>query len=379
MTSSASSALATTATYPMNGGNGLHSYTTNSTYQRGPAEAIKDLTNKVIASNLDNILNQNITHIRVSDMGCSVGPNTFLTIQSIIGSIQNNLRPDNSSPMEFQVFLNDHVSNDFNTVFAQSLFHQDFSSSSYYLAGVPGSFHDRLFPSSFLHLVHTSYALQWLSKVPDPVLEIDSPAWNPENVCYSRGGDKTEIAYRDQFSEDFMKFLNSREREVAPGGIVLVVIPGRSDGMTHSHVTSNITYNVMGDCLKDMVHQGKISQEKLNKLNIPIYFPSPDELKSTIKSNGTFTIEMLECIGQGKGPGTAESKANAISSHLRAGFEALLEDHFQNDTVHDQTLPFPMDELFDCFTRKLLSCGFFEDGESGLAFTIFAALKRQKE
>ncbi|CAK9144642.1 unnamed protein product [Ilex paraguariensis] len=53
-----------------------------------------------------------------------------------------------SEKLEFQVFFNDHISNDFNTLFASSLL------IDYILAlEFPGSFYDWLFLSSSLHIL----------------------------------------------------------------------------------------------------------------------------------------------------------------------------------------------------------------------------------
>ncbi|CAN1159233.1 Vacuolar protein sorting-associated protein 53 A [Linum perenne] len=366
-------AAAIVVAYPMNGGDGVNSYAANSAAQRRAVDAVKEFMTKAISDNLDDILTKPATQMRITDMGCSVGPNTFIAVKTILDSIRDGLGLG-STRVEFQVFLNDHVSNDFNTLFAQSSSHKD-SSSSYYLAGVPGSFHDRLFPSSYLHLVHTSYALQWLSQVPTPGLEIKSS----REVCYSMGGDEAVAAYRDRFSEDFKRFLSAREQEVVPGGMILVTIPGRSDGTAHSRVTSNVIHNVLGDCLNDLAHKGKISQEKVDKFNIPIYFASPQELRLVVESNRGFTLEILECVEHERGHGTAESKAKVILSHVRAGLEVFLRVHFEKndgDDDEDRSVSFSMDEVFESFETKLLSCGFFEDGGSGSAFTLFAALKQ---
>ncbi|CAI0380533.1 unnamed protein product [Linum tenue] len=369
---------ATGTSYPMNGGNGLHSYTNNSKFQRGPADAIKQMTNTAIVDNNVSFASNNTTTIRVGDMGCSVGPNTFLSLQNILQSLRCKMANDS---IEYQVFLNDHTSNDFNTLFAQSVPHQD----SYYVAGVPGSFHGRLFPAASLHVVHSSYALQWLSRVPNSVLDCNSPAWNKGEICYcsgATGGGKEESivgAYKEQFGMDLGCFLNARASEVVGGGLMLVVIPGRSNETSHSKVTSNVTYSLLGSCLMDMAHKGLISEGKVDSLNIPIYFASPEEVEAAVEANGSFGIVTMECIKQGRGPGTAESKARAISAHIRAGMEELLKLHFGDDGDGDRQTVFPMDELFRSYEHKLLTCGFFQGDNSGEAFTLFAALKRKHQ
>ncbi|KAJ4964159.1 hypothetical protein NE237_024098 [Protea cynaroides] len=55
--------------------------------------------------------------LRVADLGCSSGPNTVLVIIEILEAIDEICHQLNHNTPEFQVFLNDLPSNDFNTIF----------------------------------------------------------------------------------------------------------------------------------------------------------------------------------------------------------------------------------------------------------------------
>ena len=113
--------------------------------------------------------------------------------------------------------------------------------------------------------------------------------------------------------------------------------------------------------------QGIIREEKVDSFNIPIYLPSPKEVKSAAQRNGCFSIERLECIPhkKSKGRDNITVMARLISSHVRAGMGLLLEDHFGCDV---------MDELFTSFSKKLENLAVFQHGK---AFTLFAVLKRK--
>lgn len=125
---------------------------------------------------------------RIADFGCSVGPNTFVAVQNIIETVEEKYKSTGLEARlpEFQVFFNDHVDNDFNCLFKNVPAIQ-----RYFAAGVPGSFHRRLFPSSSLHFAHCSTALHWLSKIPEEVLDKNSPAWNKGRIHY--GGAAKEV------------------------------------------------------------------------------------------------------------------------------------------------------------------------------------------
>ncbi|KAK6932210.1 SAM dependent carboxyl methyltransferase [Dillenia turbinata] len=68
----------------------------------------------------------------IPDIGCSIGPNTFITSRHQMAGHDANIH----DLIEFQCFFSDHVSNDFNAFFAGLP-----TDRKYFVAGVPGSFH----------------------------------------------------------------------------------------------------------------------------------------------------------------------------------------------------------------------------------------------
>ncbi|MFQ6654011.1 hypothetical protein Gotur_025147, partial [Gossypium turneri] len=55
--------------------------------------------------------------MKVADLGCSSGPNTFMTIWHIIDTIHGICQQEDMKLPEFEVLLNDLPENDFNYVF----------------------------------------------------------------------------------------------------------------------------------------------------------------------------------------------------------------------------------------------------------------------
>ena len=183
-------------------------------------EASKEMIQEAIIKHFD--INKTLNsasfskQIFLADLGCSTGPNTFLAVQNIVEAIQlqhqlekqphfDHSDYDQTIPIIFQVFFNDHFSNDFNTLFKSLP-----PTRNYLAAGVPGSFHGRLFPNSSLHFVHCSYSLHWLSKVPSQVMDRTSPAWNKGRIHYTNAGNQVVKAYSDQYAEDILSFLHAR-------------------------------------------------------------------------------------------------------------------------------------------------------------------------
>lgn len=180
-------------------------------------------------------------------MGCSAGPNTFIAIQNIVNAINQSKNPD--SILEFHVFFNDHSGNDFNTLFRTLS-----PSRKYFMAGVPGSFHSRLFPRSSLHIVHSSCSLHWLSKVPAGIADRESPAWNKDDI-YCRGSIKEVAdAYSGQCKSDLGSFLGARSEEIVPGGLMIIIMPALPNGVTMHETTAGLSFDFLGSCLVDMAN-----------------------------------------------------------------------------------------------------------------------------
>lgn len=117
----------------------------------------------------------------VADLGCSSGLNALLVVSEVTSTLRDCIRDEtedddrrHSSMAAVQFFLNDLPGNDFNTIFRSlvQLTLQNLASETEaadelpcYVAGLPGSFYTRLFPSNNVHLFHSSYSLMWRSKV----------------------------------------------------------------------------------------------------------------------------------------------------------------------------------------------------------------------
>ena len=105
--------------------------------------------------------------IKLADLGCSSGQNTFLVMSEIVNTINVLCQEWNQNPPEIDCCLNDLPNNDFNTTFKFLTFFNDKLTSKIpcFVSGVPGSFYSRLFPRKSLHFVHSNYSLHYLSKV----------------------------------------------------------------------------------------------------------------------------------------------------------------------------------------------------------------------
>ncbi|KAG9133084.1 hypothetical protein Leryth_018650 [Lithospermum erythrorhizon] len=238
----------------MNGGDGDLSYSQNSAYQRGAVEAAEEIIKSEVVKQfsvkkLCGFPTQ--TSFRIADFGCSTGPNTFLAVQIIINAIIKKLETEsqNSKLPEFQVFFNDNVFNDFNTLFSSLP-----PERNYYASGVPGSFYIPLFPKASLHFAHSSSALCWLSELPKEITDRSSRAWNKGKISYTESKEEVFEAYSGQFCRDFERFLNARADELVSGGLMELLVPGVPDDLDQSHSTTASEIDLLGSCLMDMAN-----------------------------------------------------------------------------------------------------------------------------
>ncbi|KAM3345066.1 hypothetical protein P3S68_024775 [Capsicum galapagoense] len=183
----------------MNGGIGETSYAKNSLLQEKVILMTKSIKDEAISALCHNLYP--IKTIRITDLGCSSGPNTFLTVSQLIQTIDKESKKKGHNSPEFHIFLNDLPNNDFNTIF-QSL----------------------LFPSNSLHFVHSSYSLHWLSQVPNGIENnkgnIYLTSTSPPNVFKG---------YYEQYERDFATFLKHRSKELVKGGHMVLTMLGRKN------------------------------------------------------------------------------------------------------------------------------------------------------
>ncbi|KAJ4707022.1 S-adenosylmethionine-dependent methyltransferase [Melia azedarach] len=351
--------------YPMVAGDGPQSYAKNSTFQKGFVEATKGMVAASIVEKLDlrSMGIDTSRTLQIADLGCSVGPNTFIAVQNMIDAVEQNYQAENQNPstLEFQVLFNDHSNNDFNTLFKNLP-----PNRRYYAAGVPGSFHGRLFPKSSLHIVHVSSALHWLSKVPIEVTDSNSSAWNKGNVYCTGFVEEVDKAYAAQFNSDMESFLDARAQELVPGGLMLILIATLPDGIPLSKTIVGKHYDFLGSCLYELAKMGLLSEEKVDSFNFPVFFPFVGEFEKLIRRNGNFSIERMDMFTH---PLIHKAQSAEYWVPLfRASFEGLFLKHFGEQVV---------DQIFNHYSKKLeQNISFALNGITHEEIELFIVLKR---
>ncbi|MCL7041423.1 hypothetical protein MKW94_004290 [Papaver nudicaule] len=301
--------------------------------------------NSIISATISNKPRK--TTIGIAELGCS-SPNALLAISHILEIIYSKHYEFSSGVTpEILVFLNDLPSNDFNTLFKDvQKFCNELKRTKgdgfgpCFVAGMPGTFYGRLFPSDTLHIVHSSLSLHWSSQVPQGIEET-----NKGNFYIAKSSPPSVItAYLNQFKKDFMVFLECRSEELVDGGRMVLTLLGRSSSDPTSKDCCSF-WELLAQSAHDMVLQGAIAEEKLNSFNIPKYFPSPEEVKTVIRNEGSFKIDQLEIFHVNWDGNDPKEDDNSMTNKLRSSIssanlfravsEPLLANHFGEDIIMD--------------------------------------------
>ncbi|CAA7030314.1 unnamed protein product [Microthlaspi erraticum] len=312
--------------------------------------------NKAISAKLS--LNLISKRFNVADFGCASGPNTFVAVQNVIDAVEDKYRyetgnnlPDN---FEFQVFFNDYNKNDFNTLF-QGLSPE----RSYYSAGVPCSFFERVLPKKSFHIGMINYAFHFMSKIPKGITDRDSPLWNKDMHC-TGFNEAVKKAYLDQYSVDIKNLLDARAEELIPGGLFLIFGSCLRDGVKMSETFKGVGMDCIGASFNDLAQQGLIEQDKVDSFNTPLYIAEEGELRQIIKENGKFTIEAFEDIIHPNGEFPLDPKSLVASS--KAIFGAFLSAQFGVDVMRKAF------ELVEVKAREEFSR--FKNAKPGMQYLI---------
>jgi hypothetical protein len=215
----------------------------------------------------------------VADFGAAQGRNSLGPMRLAVEKIRRQTTV--FSPIV--VIHTDLPQNDFGSLFALVE-----ASPESYLRSVENvfalaagkSFYERIFPEGYISLGWTAISVHWLSKVPCSI---------PDHVYAQRAGQRVRKAYAEQASEDWLRFLGHRARELRPGGELIVVA-----------VTTDDSGNTGGESLMDltnepvlaMVEAGSIRSEEYGRMNMPAYHRTMEEFTEPLRS-GTLTEDLI--------------------------------------------------------------------------------------
>ena len=222
--------------------------------------------------------------IIIADYGASAGHNSLLPIGEAITALRKRAEPGRA----ICVVHTDVAENDYT-----SLFHTLATDPHSYLrddhavfpSAVGRSFYQQILPSNTVTLGWSSWALQWLSKVPATI---------PDHiqVAYTRD-DPARTAYARQAADDLIAFLTARSRELVPGGhLVILTMALDDDDFGYRPLLAGIVAE-----LAAMADEGLLSTDEVRRMSIPTVGRSEADLTAPFAPKNRFagqTIEHLE-------------------------------------------------------------------------------------
>ncbi|XP_061360096.1 probable methyltransferase TCM_000336 [Gastrolobium bilobum] len=334
--------------FHMTGGVGKTSYAKNSSLQKKASDKVKHI---IIQTVEDLYLETTPKSIGIADLGCSSGPNTLSVIKDIFQAIQGISPKIKHHSTEFRVYLNDLPTNDFNSIFkALPEFHmllmrdREYGVPPIFMGGYPGSFYGRLFPNSYLHFVHSSHSLHWLSRVPPALYDEQGRSLNKGCVYISELSPAVvPEAYLQQFQQDFSLFLRSRSEELVVGGRMVLIFLGRR-GPEHVDRGNSFFWEILSRSFVILVSQGEIEQEKVDSYDVHFYAPSREEIEEELRKEGSLKLERLEMVEIDKSEQAMESYGTKVAMAVRAIQESMITNHFGERILNN---------LFENYARLL--------------------------
>jgi hypothetical protein len=223
--------------------------------------------------------------IVIADYGAATGHNSLKPICAAIDVLRRRTRHDHA----IMVAHTDVPDNDFTALFAtlgddpDSYLHQDAAS---FASAIGRSYYTQILPSSTVNLGWTSWATQWLSRIP---VELAGHV----QVAHRLDGE-ARAAYARQAAIDWHDFVAFRGRELAPQGRLVVLTMALDERGDFGY--ERLLDAILGG-LRDLAREGRLSRDELRRMVIPTCARSEKDFHAPFAPSGRFeglTIEHLE-------------------------------------------------------------------------------------
>jgi salicylate 1-O-methyltransferase len=223
--------------------------------------------------------------IVIADYGAANGHNSLKPISAAIAVLRRRTRHDHA----ILVVHTDVPENDFTALFRtlaedpESYLHTD---TATFASAIGRSFYGQILPSKTVNLGWSSWATQWLSRIPCEL---------PDHVHVAHSNDDAvRAAYARQAALDWHDFVAFRGRELAPEGrLVILTLAEDEDGGAGFPTLLDAMLTALSDQLRD----GLLRRDELRRMVIPTFARSEKDLRAPFAPTGRFenlTIDQLE-------------------------------------------------------------------------------------
>jgi hypothetical protein len=254
--------------------------------------------------------------IVIADYGASTGHNSLLPICAAIAVLRKRTRSDHS----ILTVHTDVPENDFSTMFRTLAEDPDSylaKDAATFASAVGRSFYNQIMPSGSVHLAWSSWAIQWLSRVPAPI---------PDHIQVAYSDDAAaRTAYARQAAQDWHEFIAFRGRELRRGGrLVVMTMAVEGDG----EFGYRPLFAAMLDALQELRGAGLVTKDEVHRMCVPVVARREEDFFAPFAPSGRFEqleIEHLEVFNaedrfwaQYQSDSNAEAFGAAWASFIRA-------------------------------------------------------------
>ena len=223
--------------------------------------------------------------IVVADYGAANGHNSLRPMSAAIAVLRRRTRHDHA----ILVAHTDAPHNDFTALFNTLADDPDSylqSDAASFASAIGRSFYGQIVPSGTVNLGWTSWATQWLSRIPCEVPD-------HVHVAYS-DDDAARAAHAHQAALDWHNFVAFRGRELAPEGRLVVLTSGADeDGGCGFAALLEAIFAALGEQVRD----GLLRQQEAQRMAIPSAARSEKDFRAPFAPSGRFeglSIDQLE-------------------------------------------------------------------------------------
>ena len=220
--------------------------------------------------------------IVIADYGASEGKNSLAPIAGAIRALRARV----GASRAINVVHTDLPGNEFSALFEtlqndpRSYLRND---SAAFAFAVGRSYFGQLFPDVSVTLGWSSWAIQWLSRVPATIPD-------QVQVAYSRDAN-ARAAFSRQAAEDWRNFLLLRERELRTGGRLVVLTMATDDDGRFGYAPALETLYA---ALVGMVPDGFLLADELRNMAIPTVGRTRADFVEPFADDGRFAGPALE-------------------------------------------------------------------------------------
>jgi hypothetical protein len=223
--------------------------------------------------------------IVVADYGAANGHNSLKPISAAIDVLRGRTRRDHA----ILVTHTDIPDNDFTALFQtladdpDSYLQKD---TACFSSAVGRSFYGQILPSRTVTLGWTSWATQWLSRIPRDAELLDDHV----HVAYS-SNDAARAAYADQAARDWHDFVAFRGRELCPNGrlVVLTTAVGEDGELGYRPLL-----DALSAALVEQARSGALRPVELRRMAIPSFGRSEKDFRAPFAPSGRFENLIIE-------------------------------------------------------------------------------------